>query len=320
MTTRVLILMTEAQVASTAYRAHLRDAFPDVEVNLVGHPAPIDPHLADAAVLMTFSELVTDRMLDEAHNLRWVQALGTGVDGIVDSPALRDDVVLTNMRGIHGPPVSEAALLAMLALSRHLPQTVRNQGAHRWERAMPTLLQAKVVGIVGVGVIAGELAARCRAFGMTVIGISSTVREVPGFDRIYARCDLEEVAPNLDYLVVLAPLTPETCGLVGDAVLTCMKPTAYLVNVARGGVVDEAALLRALERGQLAGAALDVFDQEPLPANHPFWDRDDVIITPRQGGYCDVYEKWTLPILDRNLRCFLAGDVSSMVNVINRPR
>jgi D-2-hydroxyacid dehydrogenase (NADP+) len=316
MTTRVLILMTEAQVASTVYRAHLRGAFPDVEVNLVGHPAPVDPFLTDAAVLMTFSELVTDHMLDEGRNLRWVHALGTGVDGIVDSPALRGDVVVTNMRGIHGPPVSEAAVLAMLALSRHLPRVVRNQGAHRWDRAMPTLLHGKVVGILGVGVIAGELAARCRAFGMRVIGISSTEREVPDFDRIYARRDLEAVAPILDYLVVLAPRTADTLGLVGAAVLARMKPTAYLVNVARGGVVDESALLGALERGRLAGAALDVFDQEPLPPGHPFWDRDDVIITPRQGGYCDVYEKWTLPILDRNLRCFMAGDFSSMVNVI----
>jgi phosphoglycerate dehydrogenase-like enzyme len=208
--------------------------------------------------------------------------------------------------------------MAMLALSRQLPRSLRNQQQHQWERFPARLLKDKTVGIFGLGVIAEELAPKCKAFGMTVIGISASPRTLPGFDAVFSRDKLEDAVRTLDYLVLLTPYTPATHHIVDAGVLAAMKAGAYLVNLARGGVVDEAALIAALERKQLAGAALDVFGTEPLPAESPLWDREDVIITPHQGGFCDVYVDYALPVIRHNIEKFLAGDIDGMINLVKR--
>jgi len=169
------------------------------------------------------------------------------------------------------------------------------------------------VGILGVGLIAEELAPKCKAFNMTVVGISSTPRQVPGIDRFYHRNELKHAVLELDYLVVLVPYTPETHGIVDAGIFSAMKSNSYLVNIARGGVVDEDALLQALESGQIAGAGLDTFVQEPLPQNHPFWKMENVIITPHLGGFNDAYVGKALPIIKKNLRCFLNGEIEKMI-------
>ena len=237
-----------------------------------------------------------------------MQALGTGLDGITDQPALKPGVIVTSLHGVHGAPVSEAALAGMLALSRNLPGALRAQGERQWRRWPAKLLHNKTVGILGVGLIAEALAPKCKAMGMTVIGISSAPRTVAGFDRMHPVSELLGVMPELDYLVLLTPYSPATHNIVDARVLAAMKPTAYLINVARGGVVDEDALLEALRAGRLAGAGLDVFNQEPLPPDHPFWAFENVIITTHQGGFCDTYVDLAMPIIEHNMRCFLAGD------------
>src|SRR5882757_3153438 len=159
----------------------------------------------------------------------------------------------------------------MLSLARDMPRSAHAQERNAWERWPARLLEGKTVGILGVGLIAEYLAPICKALGMTVIGISGSPRPAPGFDRVVARADLMKVVPEFDFLVALAPLTPQTRGIIGEKVFAAMKPSAYLVNVARGGVVDEPALMVALESDKIAGAALDVFSEEPLPASSPLW-------------------------------------------------
>jgi phosphoglycerate dehydrogenase-like enzyme len=139
-----------------------------------------------------------------------------------------------------------------------------------------------------------------------------------GFDRMVRREELERVAPGLDFLVLLTPYTPETRGMVDTRVIGAMKPSAFLVNLARGGIVDEDALARALRGRKIAGAALDVFAAEPLPAEHPFWSMDNVIVTPHLGGFHDQYAEQALPTVEANLRKFLAGDLEGMINVVRR--
>jgi phosphoglycerate dehydrogenase-like enzyme len=316
--TRVLFLLTFPDELGARYRDHVQTVFPELEVNLVNHHSKVGPFISDADVLLTFGGMVSDHVLKDAENLQWIQALGTGVDGIIDQPSLRENVLLTNMRGIHGPPVSEAALTAMLALSRDLPRAIRNQGKRVWDRFMPSLLKDKTVGILGIGVIAKELAPKCQAFGMKVVGITSTLRDVEGFDVVYHRDDLEQVVRQLDFFVLLVPYSAETEGIVGHDVLAAMKPTAFLINVSRAGVVDEDALLAALDARQIAAAALDVFTEEPLPESSPLWDLENVLITPKQGGYCDVYVDYALPIIEENMRRFLAGAPDTMVNIVTR--
>jgi phosphoglycerate dehydrogenase-like enzyme len=285
---------------------------------MVDHHTKVDPYIAAAEVLITFGPHVANHVFEKATSLKWVQALGTGVDGIADQPGLREDVLLTNMHGFHGAPVSEAALLAMLALARELPRSLRQQALRKWDRFPVKLLKGKTVGIFGVGTIAAELAPKCKALGMKVVGISSAVRAVPGFDAMLGREELERAVKDWDYFVLLTPFTPGTKGIVDAKIFAAMKPSSFFVNLARGGVVDEDALLHALKTKRIAGAALDVFAKEPLPQDSPFWDMENVILTQHQGGFFDGYPGFALPVVEHNLRKYLAGELKGMINVVKR--
>jgi phosphoglycerate dehydrogenase-like enzyme len=316
--TRLLILLTLPKEVRDFYEARLAKRFPQLHIDVVDHFSKAAPFMPSADVLVTFGPMLKDEALHGAENLKWIQALGTGVDGVIDQPSLRPEVVITNIRGIHGEPVSEAAIMGMLALSRRLPDSVRYQDKNSWTRWPPRLIDGKTVGIYGVGLIAEALAPRCQALGMTVIGFTSTRRKLPGFDRMHLRNELVKVARELDYLVLLVPYSEETRHSIDAKVFAAMKPSSYLVNLARGGIVDEDALVAALNNEQIAGAALDVFQEEPLPPEHPLWSTKNVIITPHLGGFCDVYAERALPTIEHNMACFLRGDFDSMVNVVRR--
>jgi D-2-hydroxyacid dehydrogenase (NADP+) len=315
-----VLILTEVQEAMRArYKAMLLERFPQLTVNVVSHHNDVGPYIANTDILMCFSPPMADHVVRDAPKLRWIQALGTGVDNIVDLPSLGPEVLVTNVRGIHGAPVSEATIAYMLSLARDLPRSVHAQDRRDWERWPAHLLSGKTVGILGVGLISEYLAPICKAFNMTVIGITSAPREAPGFDRMVATDDLLKVAGELDYLVVMTPLTEATRNVVGDKVLAAMKPTAYLLNMARGGIVDEEALVKALEAGEIAGAALDVYMQEPLRSTSPLWKTKNLIMFPHLGGYSEGYEDRAMPTIAYNMQCFLAGEPAKMKNVVRKP-
>lgn len=319
--TNVLIILSLPEPVRNRYDRHIRTAFPQLAVTMVDHVTKADPHIGAAEVLLTFGAQIgehADALFRKAPKLRWIQALGTGVDNLADQPALRREVWITNVHGIHGAAMSEAALMAMLALSRDVPRVVRNQDQTRWDRWPARLLDGKTVGMLGIGAIAVDLAPKCKALGMTTVGISSVPRPVAGFDRMHGRDDLVAAVRELDHFVILTPYTPETRGIVEATVLAAMKPSSYLINLARGGVVDEDALLAALQEGRIAGAALDVFAKEPLPQDHPFWRLKNVIVTPHLGGFYDTYVDRALPIVEENMRRFLAGAPETMINLVKR--
>jgi D-2-hydroxyacid dehydrogenase (NADP+) len=312
----LLILLTLPDPIRGQYRDRLKRRFPALNIALVDHHSKVGPYIDSADALLTFAPMLSDKVLETAGNLKWVQALGTGVDNLIDRPCLRKEVIVTNVHGIHGPPVSEAAMAAMLALARNMPRAVRCQDKHQWTRFPAQLLHDKTVGIFGIGAIAEALAPKCKVFGMNVIGISSAPRPLAGFDRMHASSELTKVAGEFDFFVLLTPLTDKTRNSIDAKVIAAMKPTSFFVNLARGGVVDEAALIEALRSGCIAGAALDVFNEEPLPADHPFWAMDNVLITTHQGGFCDVYIDHAWPTVESNMQCFLSGDIGGMINVV----
>jgi len=302
------------------YAEHLKPAFPDVHFVTVAtmNAADAMEHYPAADAVVGFGRGFNRECLARAPRLKWYQCLITGTDHL--TPVLAgSDVVLTNARGIHGPQMAEMAILHMLALARNVPQLVRNQAAHKFERIRPKVLDRRTVVILGVGVIAEHTAKVCKAFGMTVIGVSRTPRDIPGFDRVMPRAQLLEAAALADFLLVLLPYTAEDDKAVDAAVFAAMKPTAVLINLARAGVVDEAALIAALDAKRIAGAGLDAFADHFLPPESPLWDRPDVFITPMIGGQSDQYDRNALPIVEANLRCFLAGDYAAMVNRVPVP-
>jgi phosphoglycerate dehydrogenase-like enzyme len=314
---RLLIFLTLPPDVTEQYRARLAKLFPELEIDVAAQRDKAETALAQADALLTFGQMMKNLHVDleGAGRLKWVQALGTGLDGITDQPALKPSVTVTSLHGVHGAPVSEAAMAGMLALSRDIPRFARQQDQQHWGRWPAKLLQDKTVGILGIGVIAEALAPKCKAFGMKVIGITSAKRQVAGFDRVHGVRELHKVLPELDYLVLLTPYSPATHHMIDATVFAAMKPTSYLINLARGGVVDEPALVDALRQKKIAGAALDVFEQEPLPGDHALWSFKNVIITTHQGGFCDTYVDLAMPILTHNMRCFLAGNLQGMVNV-----
>ena len=315
---KLLIFLVMPPEVTRRYGELVSGLFPGVRVEVVRTREEAESAIVDADILMTFGVMMTDGILAKARRLKWVHALGTGVDGIVDQPSLPPNVTVTSTRGIHGVPMTEATIMMMLALSRKFPRSLRLQDQAKWERWPSRLLHDKTVGILGVGLIAEHLAPVCKAFGMTVIGISRTARDVPGIDRYFGRGDLIDAVRLLDYFVLLVPYSPETHNIIDASVFAAMKPDSYLVNVARGGVVDEAAMLDALKSGRIAGAALDTFATEPLPPDHPLWKAPNTIITAHLGGFCDVYVEHALPQFETNMRQFLAGRLDGMINVDRR--
>jgi len=311
MSTQVLIICPDPG----AYTSRLAEFSPQVNFSCCASlecPPAIDL-MDDAEVIFAYGRGFDARCRERAARLKWFQCVITGTDHL--APVLKgSQVILTNARGIHGPQMAEMAVLHMLALSRRVPQLVRNQAAHVWDRLKPRVLDRRTLVIPGVGAIAEHIAKVCKALGMTTIGLSRTPRRLEGFDAVHPRERLLDAAAQADFLLVLAPYTKENDRIVNAAVFDAMKRSACLINIARGGVVDEPALIEALRSGKIAGAGLDVFAQAPLPATSPLWDMENVFITPFIGGLSDRYEDDIMSIIKPNLRSFLAGRYGEMIN------
>jgi D-2-hydroxyacid dehydrogenase (NADP+) len=314
--TNRFIYIGAADVDARQFETRALEDFPGLDLYASNDRDSTFALLEGAEVLIGHHYQFDEEMLTRARRLRWIQSLTTGTDAILRLAALRPEVTVTSTRGMHGPQMSELVFLQMLALLRNFPRMQRNQAAHRWDRWPQPLLAGKTVVIVGVGAIAEVLAPRCKAFGMTVHGISNSGRRPAGFDAILPRSELQRGAAAADFLVLIVPHSAQTENLIDAAVLSRMKPGAYLINVARGGVLDEAALLASLRGQRLAGAALDVFRERPLPPDHPLWSEEKIIITPHIGGMSDVYLDQAYPIVRDNIEKFLAGNMTGMKNIV----
>lgn len=306
----LLIVDTRAENIKKALTPH----FPQITIHAASTEAEIGDFIEIAQVLMAIK--ISDELLQKAKNLKWIQSLISGVNFILELPSLRKEILLTSTRGIHAPQMSEIAFLFMIALSRNLPGNFQNQNRKVWERWPGKLLFNKNVGILGVGAIGSELARKCKAFNMTVYGIMRTKREIPNVDYAYGPDGLLEVMREADYFINIAPSTPETHKMINAEALAVMKPTAFFINIGRGNTVDEQALIASLKAKKIAGAGLDTFAVEPLPADNPLWEMENVIITPHVGGLSDMFIQQSLPIVKENLTRYLNGERRNLINII----
>lgn len=306
----VLILDSEAKF----YADRLSAAVPSLQYHAASTEKDALAHARDTRVLVGLAPYLSNTLLDAMPKLEWIQALTTGVDNLQG----RAGIALTNCHGIHGPQMSELALLQMLALLRRFPDMLDNQRAHRWERRPQALLAGRTVCIVGIGAIAEHLAAVLAALAVDVTGVSDSREKVPGFRQVYPRDQLATAAADADVLVLLTPYTPDTHHLIDATVIGAMKPTALLVNISRGGCLDEAALAAALRAGDIAGAALDVFERSPLLDDDPIWDLPNLIVTPHIGGYSAIYHEQALPILVSNMADYARGGVAALTGRLDR--
>jgi D-2-hydroxyacid dehydrogenase (NADP+) len=294
----------------------LANAHPRAAVALVDAPdrfAALLPR-ADAVLAWPSIAPLLAPALRPGAPLRWVHSLPAGVEGVLTPELLAaEHVQLTATKGPMGPMMAEHALLLMLALARDLPGYVRDQAERRWrflvdERPMVDVF-GKTVLILGVGAVGGHLARMCKAgFAMTVLGMARTRRDNRHVDRYVERADLHAALGEADFVALCAALTPETRGMIDKGALAAMKPTAYLVNVVRGGLVDERALVAALRAGRIAGAGLDATAVEPLPDASPLWGMDNVIITPHVAPGRDRFGREVVGFWCENIRRFAEGE------------
>jgi phosphoglycerate dehydrogenase-like enzyme len=308
----VLILFHDAE----QYYDHLAPRFPDVKFHAVHHAKDAGNVVPEVEVIIALGHHIPPSTIAAAKKLKWIQALTTGTDALTAPGVLPPHVLLTSTRGVHGPQMSELAFLNMIALQRDFRKMQRNQAEAKWEQWNQPILEGKTIVIVGLGILAEHLAERCKLFGMTTIGVSGGRSNAPHFDEVHARRALAKVAARADFLMLLVPYSPETHRLIDHEVMAAMKPTAFLVNLARGGVLDEEALIQHLEAGKIAGAALDVFSEQPLPPDSPLWKMPNVIITPNLGGRSDQFVRQTMSVVVPNLQAYTEGRLSDLRNLV----
>lgn len=271
-------------------------------------------------VIGAFGAARIAELLQEAPTLRWVQSHGAGVDGLLSPGLVESEVVLTNAAPIHAVPMAETVLALMLAAAKRLPEHVLDQERRAWRRLPKGELRGSTVGIVGFGRIGAEVARRSSAFGMRVIGLrrAAMADPPPGVERVDGSEGLPALLAESDYLALTLSLNPTSRGLLGAPELALMKPTACLINVARGDVVNEAALVAALRAGRPAFACLDAFRQEPLPSDSPLYHLPNVLITPHNSASSPHMEERVVELFLDNLARFAGG--RPLLNVVDKQR
>ncbi|HET8632008.1 MAG TPA: D-2-hydroxyacid dehydrogenase [Thermomicrobiales bacterium] len=296
-----------------AQLAQIRDAAPDADVRYFATGAALEAQIEDAEVV---AGALGPRALARAARLRWVQTWAAGPDALMYPEMVASPVVCTSCKGNGAVPLAEHALLLMLLLNRDARRWLRAQEAHHWERFSHPELNGLTCGIIGLGHSGQDLALKCQAFHMRVLGMRRTPRPTPHVDEVLPRERLPDLLAASDFVVATAPLTPETRGMLGEAEFRAMRPTAYFICFSRGGIADDGALLRALQERWIAGAGLDAHGEEPLPADSPFWDLPNVIVTPHNGATTPATRQRGVDIFVENLRRYRAG--RPLVNIIDK--
>lgn len=292
-----------------------------------------DDWTTDAEVYYAISDVPKP---EQAPNLRWVQVHWAGIDSLVDTPLWDSDIIITSASGIHAVNMAQYAFAQMLGWANKMRLWFQYQAqnewpSQRWDKFVPDELRGRTLGVLGYGSIGREVARIGKAFGMTVLVTKRNVKQpkdvgytlsgsgdpegdVP--DRIYPGEATRSMLAECDYVVITLPLTEKTRHLCNEEMLKDMKPNAYLINIGRGGLIDEKALVKALKKGWIAGAGLDVFEEEPLPADSPLWSMENVILTPHISGFTPHYDRRAVDLFAENLRRYLAGE--TLLNRVNR--
>lgn len=304
------------QPLSAEYLERIRLAAPGWQVICLHDRADWLPYVKEAEIIVGWDAAIADLIVRPETKLKWVQAYAAGVDGMPLHAFERNGIVLTTGSGVHAYPISEAIFAMLLSLTREVHLSIRKQLGHHWQQS-GALGEAhgKTMGLIGLGAIGEETAKIAKAFDMTVLGVRRSAQPSPHVDRIFSPAEMDRVLEASDFVVVTLPLTPETYHFMGKHQFEKMKQGAYFFNVGRGRTTDEAALTAALQSGKLAGAGLDVFEQEPLPVDSPLWKMDNVIVTPHNAGITSQYEMRFIPILLANLHRYVEGEAPSVNRV-----
>ncbi|MBD2437737.1 D-2-hydroxyacid dehydrogenase [Nostoc sp. FACHB-110] len=292
----------------------------DTKVVLVDSEGNLDYDGTDAEVYLSWFFLknhILHKVLAAAPALRWHHAPNAGVNHILTPTYLERDLILTNGAGVHAIPIAEFVLTYILSHAKNLAQLQALHAEHQWKRGFPIqeLTDATLL-IIGAGGIGQAIAARAKAFGIRIIGTRRHPQPLANFDQVVGADEWRSLLPEVDYVVVATPLTPETTGLIDESVLRSLPPHAYLINIARGAVVDEPAIIKALTEGWIAGAALDTVVTEPLPSDSPLWSVPNLFITPHCSGHSPRGKQRSIELFLDNFNRYQTGQ--PLRNVVDK--
>lgn len=304
---RVLVV---TQDISEEYKQKIKAMVPDWEL-IAGKDKDIwAPYANKAEVIAGWKKDLEELSLLEETPLRWVQSWSAGVNTMPLEKLASKDVALTSAKGVHAFPISETIFALMLGLTRKIHTYVKNQQEKKWHHGHMNLeMHNKTLGVIGVGEIGKETSKIAKAFGMRVLGVKHSGKEEKNVDAMYTPQELHQILPQCDYVVISLPLTPLTKEMFGEEEFKLMKKSSFLINIGRGEIIKEDDLVKALQKGEIAGAGLDVFVQEPLEEKSPLWEMENVIITPHTSGSTEHYTKRVMEnIFLPNLTRYLEGE------------
>ncbi|WP_018305925.1 D-2-hydroxyacid dehydrogenase [Desulfitobacterium hafniense] len=294
----------------------IRQTVPGVNVVRAYTESELLPGDLDADVLITWGQYSPVEFCTKATNLKWIHAVSAGIEGLTIPEIMSLDAVMSNTKGIHGIPMAEHTMALILASLRQLPVLLKQQQEKVWLKHKPDETQGKTVGIIGLGSIGEEVAKKCKLFGMKVVATKRTPVTCEWVDELYPDHQLDKLLCQADFVVVVVPLTPETTKLIGEKEFKLMKKTSYIINIARGKVIDEKALVKALQDGDIGGAGLDCVEDEPLPQDSPLWDMPNVIITPHTAADSPFYMDRAMNQFCESLKKFINNQ--DILNKINK--
>jgi phosphoglycerate dehydrogenase-like enzyme len=307
------------------FSERLRREFPQIEVVQLGDFDQVEKQIRDAEIVVTWS--LRPEQFNAATKLCWIHSPAAAVHQLMFPELIKSDVILTNGREVHGATVAEHVIALIFALAKKLPLSMRCQEKHVWgqnrvweSQPQPREVAGATLGLIGLGSIGTEVAKRASALGMRVVAVRNRVgAEKPdNVEQVYASPDIESMLSQSDYVVLAAPLTSSTTGIINAARLSSMKADGYLINVSRGQLVDESALTEALRSRKIAGAALDVFEKEPLPPESPLWDLENLLITPHTAGFTEKLWDNHYAFFTDNLRRYLGQQ--PLVAIVDKSR
>ena len=303
----------ELWIAPEWFADRLRKEFTEFEVVRIANDAVVEK-LPDTEIVFTFS--LSPEQLGIARNLRWIHSPAAAVHQFLFSEFVNSDVILTNAREVHGAVVAEQVIAMIFAMAKRIPQATRFQQQRIWGQENiweldggPREIAGATLGLVGLGSIGRNIARHASGLGMRVIAVRQHVDgpKPESVHEVLPTSRINEMLSAADYIVLAAPVTPATQHMIGREQLAKMKSDAFLINVGRGSLIDEPALIETLRKRKIGGAALDVFDQEPLPAESPFWDLDNLLIMPHTAGMTAKLWERHYTLFSENLRRYLSG-------------
>jgi phosphoglycerate dehydrogenase-like enzyme len=298
----------------------LRKHFPDVDFSFFKKIGEAEEALPDAEIIVTMGEDLTGRHIECARSLKWIMVTSAGLEKMPFEAIRKKGILVTNARGIHKVPMAEFTVGLMLQHAKQLSSVLKHEEEGIWSRRLPTSeLNGASLLVMGAGAIGSEIARLAKAFNMKTAGVNSTGKMVEHFDQMFTLRSYKEYLQQADYLVAVLPSTVETKHILNPEHFDEMKDTAVFINIGRGDLVEESVLLDAVKKKKIGHIFLDVFEHEPLPANHPFWKEAGITVTPHLSSITKMYMPRAFDIFKTNLKAY-SNNSDGLLNVIDTER